>query len=202
MADVVQVWKEALPEVMQTVSGVGVWTALRAVVPIAFEDNTIILGLPHNDTELAGHLRLPATRRAIEVAVGQRMDTTPQLRVINGTTAEDWDTEKRRDEEKRKLQQAAINRQKQEIKAGKSWETIYDQISRTYSATPNRSLPQNRAKFFADAVDIVATALIETPITDDLAERNYARCLERVAQYADLPSTYVAVRVMERAFSG
>ena len=33
---------------------------------------------------------------------------------------------------------------------------------------------------------------------DDLAERNFARCVERVAQYADVPSTLVASHVLLR----
>jgi len=36
------------------------------------------------------------------------------------------------------------------------------------------------------------------PIVDDLGERNYARCIERIATYAEMPSTLVAMHVMER----
>ena len=63
-------------------------------------------------------------------------------------------------------------------------------------------MPQNRAKFFLEAVEIIAEALQEAPITDDMAERNYARCLERVAQYTELPSVLVALKVLEKSFSG
>lgn len=202
MPEVAALWKEALPEIMQNVTGRGVWTALKVSVPIAYEDQSLILGLPSEDTELAGHLRLPQTKRAVETAMSARLNSQVNVRIIAGTTLEDWETEKKRDEERRKLQDQAIARQKREIAAGKSWEGIYDQLSRAYAATSNRSLPQVRAKFFIEAVDIVANALIETPITDDLAERNYARCLERIAQYTELPSTLVAVKVMERAFAG
>lgn len=202
MPNVAELWKESLPEVMSSVTGVGVWTALKSCVPLAFEDGTLVVGLPHQDHELAGHLRLPQTRRAVEVAMSQKLGEKTNLRIINGTTVEDWQTEKRRDEEKRRLQDAAMARQKAELAAGRSWDSIYEQISRTYSGMQNRSLPQVRAKFFLEAVEIVASALIETPINDDLAERNYARCLERVAQYSELPSSFVALKVMERAFQG
>ena len=202
MPNVTEVWKEALPEVMKNVTGVGVWTALRVSVPIVYEDKQFVLGLPPQDSELAGHLKLPQARRAIEVAMGKAFNEDVSLRIVNGTSPQDWETEKRRDEERRKLQEQAIERQKREIAAGQSWETIYEQVSRLYSSLNNRSLPQVRAQFFLQAVEIVSTALIETPITDDLAERNYARCLERVAQYSDLPSTFVAMKVMEKAFQG
>ncbi|MCG9895019.1 MAG: hypothetical protein MH204_06055 [Fimbriimonadaceae bacterium] len=202
MHDVKAIWGDAMPEAMNAVSGVGVWTAIRTVVPIAFEEGVFVLGLPHQDSELVGHLRLAQTKRAIETALAGQFNKRVEMRVITGTTPQDWETEKRRDAEKRRLQEQALARARAEHAAGKSWETIYEQLSRKYAATPARSLPQNRAKFFLEAVDIVAEALIETPISDDMAERNYARCLERIATYCELPSAYVAVRVLEKSFGG
>ena len=93
-------------------------------------------------------------------------------------------------------------RARREVEAGTSWETIYEQLSRKYAATPNRSLPQNRARFFMDAVTIVAQALQEQPVTDDLSERQFARCIERIAQYSEVPSTIVATKVLEKSFEG
>lgn len=202
MYDVQAIWSECLPEAMNAVTGVGVWTAIKSSVPIAYEDGVLVLGLPGGQTELAGHLRLPQTKRAIESCFQKRVEGRVELRIIPGTTLQDWETEKRRDIEKRRLQEQALVRARAEIAAGKSWEGVYEQLSRKYAATPQRSLPQNRAKFFLEAVEIVATALIETPIADDMAERNYARCLERIATYCELPSAYVGVKVLEKSFSG
>lgn len=202
MPEAAEVWNEVLPGIMQEVTGVGVWTALKASVPIVQEGGVFVLGLPPQDSELAGHLRIPASRRAIETAVGAKTNQKVDLRVINGTDLTDWETEKRRDEERRRLQDKAIERQKVEIAAGKSWDQIYDQLTRSYSALSNRSMPQVRAKYLLEAVEIVSSALSEMPINDDLAERNFARCLERIAQYSDVPSTIVALRVLEKAFSG
>ena len=74
MADLAQVWAEALPVVREGVTGVGVWTALNAVVPLAFEDGTFVVGLPHELGELSGHLRMPATKRLMEQTVGQMLN--------------------------------------------------------------------------------------------------------------------------------
>lgn len=202
MAALAQAWSETLPEIMNRVTGVGVWTALKSSVPVALEDDSLVLGVPSSDSELIGHLKLPQVRNAVESLMGQRLNRRVNLVVINGTAESDWETEKRRQMERRKLQDQALARQKAEVAAGKSWDTVYDQLSRAYSALPNRSLPQNRAKYFNEAVEIVAQALLDTPINDDLAERNYARCLERIAQYTELPSTFVALRVLDRSFNG
>ncbi|MCW5938312.1 MAG: hypothetical protein KF884_07825 [Fimbriimonadaceae bacterium] len=202
MPDLAEVWSEVLPDIRKGVTGVGVWAALNAAKPVTVEGTTLILGLPVTESELAGHLRLAQTRRLIETEVGRMLGSQLNLRVIDGTSLDDWETEKRRDEEKRRLQEQALVRAKQSVQASSSWEGIYEQLSRQFAATPNRSLPQNRAKFYIEAVALVAQALQETPITDDMAERNFARCIERISQYSEVPSTLVAVRVLEASFQG
>ena len=202
MPELAEVWAEVLPDLRKGVTGVGVWAALNGARPITVEDGTLILGLPSQENELAGHLRLAQTRKLIETEVGRHFEQALNLRVIEGTTAEDWATEKIRDAEKRRLQVQSLERARAQVQAGTSWEGVYEQLSRKFAETPNRSLPQNRAKFFMEAVEIVAAAVRETPVTDDLAERNYARCLERVSQYSDVPSTLVAVKVLEKTFEG
>jgi hypothetical protein len=202
MPDLQAVWDEILPDIRKGVTGVGVWSALNACRPVALEDGVLVLGLPHESSELAGHLRLPLTRKLIEDGFSEAVDRKVSLRVIDGVTESDWATEKRRDAERRRLEEQALQRARAAVQAGSSWETIYEQLSRKYAETQNRSLPQNRAKFFLMAIEIVANALHETPVTDELAERNFARCIERISQYCELPSTLVAVKVMEKSFEG
>ncbi len=202
MPDLAQVWAEVLPDIRKGVTGVGVWAALNAAKPLTIEDGVLVMGLQHSEAELAGHLRLPQARRLIETEVGRGMGQSLTLRVIEGCTLDDWATEKIRDAEKRRLQEQALARERAKIAAGTSWESVYDQLSRKYAETPNRSLPQYRAKFFLDAVDLIVEALQNTPINDEMAERSYARCLERVSQYSEIPSTLVAVKVLEKSFSG
>lgn len=202
MPDLAEVWAEVLPDIRKGVTGVGVWAALNTAKPVAIEDGVLVLGLPHAESELAGHLRMAQTRRLIETEVGRAFGQSLTLRIIEGTTQEDWDTERVRDAEKRKLNEQALARARAQVQAGTSWESVYEKLSRKFAETQNRSLPQNRAKFFIESIDIVVQALQETPITDDLAERNYARCIERIAQYAEVPSTLVAVKVLEKSFEG
>lgn len=198
MSDVTQVWNDALPEVRNGVTGVGVWAALNTSRPVTLEDEVFVLGVPHEESDLAGHLKLPATKLLIEKAMSARLGKDVRLRVINGTSMTDWETEKRRDQEARRLQEQAISRQMAEIQARTSWETIYEQLTRKYAAVPNKSLPQNRAAFFLEAVDLIVEARKTMSIADDLAERNYARCLERVSQYSEVPSVLVALAVAEK----
>lgn len=198
-ADATQVWSDVLPEVKNGVTGVGVWQALNATIAVALEGNQFVIGLPPELGDLAGHLRLQQTKTLIERLVSQKAGTPVTLRVIDGTTVADWETTKRRDQEALRLQQQAVARQRAEIQARSNWETVYDQISRKFASLQNKSLPQVRAKFYEECVELMLESLKALPVNDENGERNYARCIERIATYADLPSTYVALTVIERS---
>jgi hypothetical protein len=60
-------------------------------------------------------------------------------------------------------------------------------------------LPQNRGRFFDAAVSIVADARRQQTNFDDVNERSFARCLERISQYTEIPSAFVAFEVLKRA---
>ncbi len=200
MVDVTAVWNDALPKIREAVSGVGVWAALNAATPITFENGEFVIGLPPEESQLAGHLRVANTRRTLDVMISRALETQATVRIINGSSAREWEMEKRRDEERRRLQEAALTRERARIKSTSSWEELYVQLGRSFSQMQNRTLPQNRAQYLIDSINLLADALAETPVTDDASERSYARCIERVAQQADVPSTYVAHRVLDRAF--
>src|SRR5450432_4522139 len=156
MAELAAIWKEALPTVREGVTGVGVWAALNASRPVALDDGVFVLGVPHNDGELAGHLRIAATKRLIELTVAKVVGSPVTLRVIDGTEQADYDLVKRRDLERRRLHEAVMAKMRTESQARTSWETVYEQLSRRYAAVPSKSLPQNRARFFEEAVEIIA----------------------------------------------
>lgn len=197
MQDLARLWNSALPEIRNAVTGKGVWQALNSAVPVAFEEGVLVIGLPLEQATLAGHLKTPQAQSAIEREIGARLKERVHVRVIDGATTADWELAKRKDEETRRLQQASLERKLTERSASSDWDAIYDQLARRFAATPNKSLAQNRAAFYRDAVALLSAAVRSNPIQDDLAERNLARCIDRVAQYADVPGTIVALHVTE-----
>lgn len=199
MSGVAETWAEALPEIRKGVTGVGVWTALNTCRPIIVENNVLVLGVPSQETELAGHLRMPQTRKLIEFEYGKRSSQQVELRVIEGTDQEAWERTKRRDAEARRLQEAAMERARAEVSSRTNWDSVYENLSRKYAAIPNKSVPQNRAKFYKEAVDYLGQSRREQTSRDDLNERNFARCIERLAQYSEMPSTLVALAVLQAA---
>ncbi len=199
MPELVEVWSEALPTIRNGLTGVGIWNALNLAKPIALEEGAFVLGLPHSETELSGHLRLPMTRRLIEVTMAEALGSPVNLRVIDGTEYADWELEKRKDLEKRRLNEQLMARERAELTARASWEQIYEQLGRKFAAVTNKSLPQNKARFYEEAVAMLADARRGQKSWDDLSERNFARCIERLAQYSDVPSTLVAALVLEKS---
>lgn len=199
MADLAAIWKEALPGVRNAVTGVGVWSALNACKPLAFEDGVLVMGLAHRDSELAGHLRMPLTKRLVEAAFAERLNAQVALRIIDGDTPADLEAVRRRDTEAGRLQEQSLQKMRAEMSARSSWDSVYEQLSRRFAAVTTKSLPQNRARFLEEAMEIVAEARRNQVDYDEPGERSFARCIERVSQYADVPSALVAVDVLKRA---
>src|SRR3979411_182436 len=108
MPELAQVWNEALPTIRNGVTGVGVWAALNLAKPVALEQGNLILGLPHSEMELSGHLKMAATRRLIESTIGRLVNQTINVRIIDGTDQADWEIEKRRDVEKKRLTEQSL----------------------------------------------------------------------------------------------
>ena len=141
MAQPADLWKDALPFIMNGVTGRGVWAALNAVQAVALEEDQLIVGIPHGDSELAGHLRLPQTKRIMEVAVSQVMGKPFGIRLIDGLRPEDYELAKRKDAERRRLQEAEMTKMRAEMAAKSTWESVYEQLSKRYAAVTNKSLP-------------------------------------------------------------
>lgn len=199
MPELADVWKELLPKLRESVTGVGVWTALNAVRPVALEDGMLVIGLPTGDAELTGHLKVITTKRIMDVQASRVIGEPTSVRIIEGITQQDWEAQKRKDAEGRRLQELSMNKMRAEMTSRSNWEAIYDQLGRRFAEVTNKSLPQNRARFFADAVELVADVRRSQETWDELGERNFARCVERLAQYTEIPSAIVATHVLQRA---
>lgn len=198
MPSLAEAWTNALPEIRNGVTGVGVWTALNTARPVLIESGTLVIGLPYGSTDLAGHLRMAHVKSLIEQGMTGHLGEKLELRVIEGTAIEDWETVKRRDVEAKRLQDQAMARTRAEIQAKSSWDSVYEQITRKYASIPNKSLPQNRAQFVYEAIELLTDARRSEENSDDLDERSFARCIERVSQYSELPSAYVAMLVLDK----
>ena len=199
MPELADVWGRALPEIKDSVTGVGVWTALNSAAPITMDEKVAVIGLPFQTAGLAGHLRMPNIKRVVENILTKHFGETVTIRVIDGTALQDYEAVKRKDAEARRLQDQQLAKMRAEMTAKSSWDGVYEQLSRRYAAIVNKSLPQNRARFFEEGVALIAETRQSQENWDELGERNFARCIERLSQYSEVPSTIVATHILERA---
>ena len=196
--DFYDAWNASLEDIKKQVTGVGVWTALNVAIPIAFEeDGTFVLGVTEKESESRGHLALANTRRVMEIELEKRVGKKVEVVVIDGITINHWESLKRRREDFKRLETEAAIRAKE--KAGKStaWDTIYDQMGREFGELQHKAMPQVRARFMLWCVDLVAAHLHGTAHSED-DERNFSRCVDRIAAYADANQTYIAAMILER----
>ena len=196
--DFYDAWNASLEDIKKQVTGVGVWTALNVAIPIALEeDGTFVLGVAEKEAESRGHLTLANTRRVMEQELEKRIGKPVEVVVIDGITINHWESLKRRREEFLRQEAEAARRAKE--KAGKvtAWDTIYEQMGREFGALENKAMPQVRARFMLWCVDLVAAHLHGSEHTDD-DERNFSRCVDRIASYADANQTYIAAMILER----
>jgi hypothetical protein len=196
--DFYDAWNSSVEQIKKQVTGVGVWNALNVAIPIAFEeDGTFVLGVAEKEAESRGHLTLANTRRVMETELEKKLGKKIEVVVIDGITINHWESLKRRRGEFLRMEKEAAEKAK--AKAGKTsaWDTIYDQMGREFGALENKAMPQVRARFMLWCVDLVAAHLHGTAHSDD-DERNFSRCVDRIAAYADANQTYIAAMILER----
>jgi hypothetical protein len=195
--DLYDAWNASLEEVKQKVTGVGVWTALNVAIPITVDDGVFVLGFRPQDRDLMGHLKRPGTQRVIEDEILRHLGEKVKVYLLDGITINDWNTHKRLQAEAKKVKERDSKKAVTENLAARKWDDFYDQLSRDYTNMPTKSMPQARARFLDQAVGALAAQLEGTEM-DEAAERNFARCLERVGQYAECPPSIVATMVLQR----
>ncbi|MCL6623720.1 MAG: hypothetical protein K6T17_03755 [Fimbriimonadales bacterium] len=195
--DFYDVWNDAIEEIKKRVSGVATWNALNLAVPVTFEDGIFVLGFKSQDVALMGHLRMAGTQRVIEQELEKRLGQRVRLQLLEGITINDWLAYKRRRAEAERIEKETAERDARRMMSYQSWEEVFEALSREYGSLGGKGMPQAKARLLEKCVQICVEAVLERSM-DEADERNLARCIDRVANYCEVPSTYVALLVLER----
>ncbi len=186
------VWETVREKVKEKVTGRSLYQALDLLTPILMEGETLVLGMPTEHALLASHLNAPTVRRYMEQFLEEAYGFRPQIVIIEGTTLQDWQLYRRKQEELRRLSEVSQRKQVQEARAYTSWEGVYEQVGRAFAATPARSLATSRARYLQEALQIVRDALKTLPLDDEMDERQLNRVIERIATNVDAPAALIA----------
>lgn len=190
-------WAKTVDMVKDRVNNRSLWETMEKTVGITIEDNTLIIGLDARLFNLAGHLNVSEHRNAIEQSVSQLAGRPMKVRVIEGTTLDDWVYTKKRDERVAAMRSATYEKRDRQEAEAQSWDSVYDYVSRAYSATPLRQLPQAKARYLTDMLYVISDAMerLYPEEPDENTERLLARVIDRVAHSAEVPPTLVALEL-------
>jgi len=201
-----EIWEETVRKVKEAELIPLLWKALDVSRALALEGDTLIVGVAPTDYHLAGHLETHQNRMLIERALSEVLGRRATFRVIQGTKPEDWEKLKRREELARATLEARVEAKRRELDLERFWRDVGDEIHRRFMSTPNRHFPQARAKFLLEvAVPMLLEAEPrgrELAPSGEMAERQLARAIDRVAELLGLPPTVLALEMLRRKQGG
>jgi len=196
------VWLEAVEKVKDRTIKPTLWRALEQASGVIIEGGQLVIGFSPADMPMASHLRSSDHKNTIESAICEVAGRPMTMRVIEGLTVGDWESTKLREASAQAVRESEAQRRMAEVAAGRTWDGVLEQVSRKYARTPLRQLPQMRARYLAQAVDLIVEAMNTLYPSDgrrdELAERAFARVVERVATLVETPAVEVAERILRR----
>jgi hypothetical protein len=197
-------WKYVTDQIKSKISLPAVWRAMEAARPITVHGEELILGFDAAEIHQSGLLMDHRHRNIIEQTIEAATRHRFRLRIIPGTTLDDWNMALQTEAEAQRLQQQAREQFMKEAQAGQTWEAVGEQLVRKFTNLQNRGLSSVQGRFLSEAVRTIAEAygrlMPETPTEHD--ERNYSRTLERIGERTDVPAPVISYLVTERLRDG
>ena len=197
--DLQTLWDKVVEQVKQKVIHPTLWRTIEMAVPVTVEGTTLILGFGPGTFHLSGHLTTSEHRNAIEASLKQLTGVPLTIRIIDGTTMQDWVAVKQKDASMQALKDAAYAKREANSAVTKSWEGLLEQVGRRYASLPLRQLPQFRAKYIEEMIQMIVETMDELMppgrMVDELSERSLARIIDRVGTLAEVPPALVALEL-------
>src|SRR5688572_5760858 len=189
-----QIWQETVRKAKDLINRRSFWEALENSVAVTIEDDMMVVGMPPQASNLASFLTVSDHKNAIDRALGEVSGKPLKMKLIQGSTAADWENAKERDRHVREMQKTTYKKRDREAAEAQSWETLYDLAARNYTNTRLRQLPQGKARFVKEMLGILVEAMDELwpENPDEFTERQLARVIDRIANSAEVPAPYVA----------
>lgn len=200
-----QMWAKTVERVKQIASAPVVFRAVEAAVPIAWEEKTFVVGFGATTGQMGGVLNTGEYRQIVERALREVTgDAGQNLRVIEGDAFSDWVYAKQRDAALARNQTTVVQKQVIANTAYGSWDDIYEQVSRLWSQSDNRSTATGRARYLGKAMALVSEAMPRLYSTgggkaDDAVERGLARVVERIGSYTNSDPAILAYLLFQRS---
>jgi hypothetical protein len=176
------------------------WEAARAAVPLAVEDDVLVLGLKPSEMRMGGYLTTPAKRTQI-VAIIQRLSgLRVELQVIEGDSVEAWEKHKQRHQAQVDHTMDQAQYRSEHKGALGVWENLGVELHRLFSETQKRRFPEQLARLLIRALPIIADAEEKAREAEPEAEQvhftHLNRSFDKLSTYTDIPAPIVALEYM------
>ncbi len=195
-----ELWEETRHALQQGDINRPLWEAAAAVRPITVDQDTLILGLPPAERQHASYLETAVNKSRIqqifESLVGRRLD----LRVISGTTEQDWERLRQREQGSMDATAARARAQVTGRGALNAWREGGQEVSALLKGTRARAGSMHLAQSLIKALPLIwqteQEARQQEAAAEDMHSQQLDSILERVATYCNLPAPVVALEYL------
>jgi hypothetical protein len=174
--------------------------AFNAAIPLAIdEDGIFVLGFDGANFFRSGMLERPDVRLKLEEILTGGFKRPFALRIIHGTTPEDWTTAKSREQRAAEKREEAYAQMQGTGGAQSSFDELGMDLRRRYGAVEGRQYTQVKARFLLDNVP----SILQTEKTvaeregkgTDAFQRQLSRLIESLALTLDVAPLVVALEI-------
>jgi len=201
-----ELWNMTVQEVKERNFFPPFWQALDAAVPLSLEEDHIVLGFKPGTFHLRSHIETGSNRVLIEEVLSKLLGKPYTLRVVEASSEEEWQMVKEREQRVEEVEVEEFARRKGTMGILREWENFILELHRAYSSLPQRSLPQVRAAFLYQVMPRILAKKKELYAEDEASketnEKAFARLLDRLASWTDIPNTIIALELLKREKEG
>ena len=198
--DLETVWAQVNRLLREGAVNRALWDAAEVAKPLALEGRTLILGITAANFRHASYLQTDINRSQLRKLIQQCCGVDLELRVIQGSTAEEWERAKAREREAEEKAVSGIRRAASFKGAEALWETANHEINLVFTGVRARAYGTTRARLLIKALPVLykaeQAARAEEPQADEAHERQLNRIIDRIATNVDLSPTAVALEYM------
>jgi hypothetical protein len=200
--DLEAIWRQITDTVKQRILMPALWRAMEYGKPITVDEGEFVLGFAEEHVYDSHVLRDSRYKNVIEQGLESATGGPLSLRIIHGTTLDEWEIVKRQEQQAAAVVAQREARQAAQESTSSTWDGLSEQLVRRYAGLVNRPLSCVQAGFLDYCVGEIASVYGKfMPPGESLPEtdlRSYSRVLERLADRLGVPASVIGYLVIER----
>jgi hypothetical protein len=196
-----EVWQAVVERVKERKFFPPLWQALDSTVPLALEDEYIVIGFKTGTFHLRTHIETGSNRVLIEEELRKIMNKPYTIKVVDASTPEEWQAIREREERIEEVEMEEFARRRGTTSLLREWTEFSLELHRLFSSLQQRSLPQVKAGFLYQVLPLIVKKKRELYREDEASketnERAFARLLDRLSSWTGIPNTLIAYELIK-----